>query len=259
MLNQTHTPRPSTHDAFRRLWPFVAMLVAVAFYLTGTGRVGALLAAAGAGEKTPVIPAPTVDEQAGSATSAVAVFAGGCFWGVQGVFQHVKGVTNAVSGYAGGEQRTAEYETVSGGRTGHAESVQVTYDPRAITYGKLLQVYFSVAHDPTELNRQGPDTGTQYRSTIFPANADQARIAKAYIAQLNDAKVFRRALATTIEADRAFYPAEAYHQDYLTHNPTQPYIAYNDLPKIENLKRVFPNYYSDRPVLLAASGSANQK
>jgi peptide-methionine (S)-S-oxide reductase len=259
MLTHTQAPRPSTHDAFRRLWPFVAMLVAVALYLTGTGRVGALLAAAGAGEKTPVIPAPVVDEQPGTATSAVAVFAGGCFWGVQGVFQHVKGVTNAVSGYAGGEQRTAEYETVSSGRTGHAESVQVTYDPHAITYGRLLQVYFSVAHDPTELNRQGPDTGTQYRSTIFPTSADQARIAKAYIAQLNDAKVFRRAIATTIEADRAFYPAEDYHQDYLTRNPTQPYIAYNDLPKIDALKRSFPDLYRADPVLVGRGRTTSRR
>jgi peptide-methionine (S)-S-oxide reductase len=223
--------------------------------LAATALVAACLNSAGsadlmAADKTPSIPAPAVDEQPGQATSAVAVFAGGCFWGVQGVYQHVKGVTNAVSGYAGGDKRSAEYDTVSTGRTGHAESVQVTYDPREVTYGRLLQVYFSVAHDPTEKNRQGPDEGTQYRSTIFPANADQARIAKAYIAQLTDAKVFRRAIATTIEPDRAFYPAEAYHQDFLVHNPTYPYIVYNDLPKIDALKRTFPDLYRADPVLV---------
>ena len=196
------------------------------------------------------VPAPLVDEPAGSQTSEVAVLAGGCFWGVQGVYQHVKGVTNALSGYAGGAQNTAEYERVSGGSTGHAESVQVTFDPRVITYGKVLQIFFSVVHDPTQLNRQGPDVGTQYRSAIFPANAEQANVAQAYIAQLNQARVFNVAIATKIEPGRAFYPAEGYHQDYLDHNPTSPYIAFNDLPKIDDLKHVFPDLYRAKPVLV---------
>ena len=193
-----------------------------------------------AAEGARALPAPAVDAPPGQATSAVVVLAGGCFWGVQGVFQHVKGVTSAVSGYAGGDKKTAEYEMVSSGTTGHAESVQVTYDPRQISYGRLLQIFFSVVHDPTELNRQGPDTGTQYRSAIFPANAEQAHIAKAYIAQLDQAHAFKKAIVTKIEPDRTFYPAENYHQDFLTRNPTYPYIAINDLPKIEDLKRVLP-------------------
>jgi peptide-methionine (S)-S-oxide reductase len=181
------------------------------------------------------LPAPAVDAPPGQATSAVVVLAGGCFWGVQGVFQHVKGVTSAVSGYAGGDRKTAAYETVSTGRTGHAESVQVTFDPLQISYGRLLQIFFSVVHDPTELNRQGPDTGTQYRSAIFPTDTEQANVAKAYVAQLDHAHAFKRTIATRIEPDRTFYPAETYHQDFLTRNPTHPYIAINDLPKIMHL------------------------
>jgi peptide-methionine (S)-S-oxide reductase len=208
-----------------------------------------------AAEGARTLPLPAVDLPPGQATSAVVVLAGGCFWGVQGVFQHVKGVTSAVSGYAGGDKRTAEYETVSGGRTGHAESVQVTYDPRQISYGRLLNVFFSVVHDPTELNRQGPDTGTQYRSAIFPASAEQADVAKAYIAQLDQAHAFKKAIVTKIEPDHAFYPAENYHQDYLTRNPTSPYIAFNDLPKIDDLKRFFPDLYRAAPVLVAGTHS----
>ena len=204
-----------------------------------------------AAEGARALPMPAVDQPPGQATSAVVVLAGGCFWGVQGVFQHVKGVTNAVSGYAGGDRKSADYEAVSSGRTGHAESVQVTYDPRQISYGRLLQIFFSVAHDPTQLNRQGPDTGTQYRSAIFPLNADQAEIAKAYIAQLDQAKAFKKAIVTKIESDRSFYPAENYHQDFLTRNPTYPYIVYNDLPKIEDLKRLVPDLYRATPVLVA--------
>jgi peptide-methionine (S)-S-oxide reductase len=185
------------------------------------------------------------------------VLAGGCFWGVQGVFQHVNGVTNALSGYAGGDKETAQYETVSAGGTGHAESVRVTFDPRRISYGRILQIYFSVAHDPTELNRQGPDTGTNYRSAIFPTSPDQARIAKAYIDQLNQAHVFDATIVTTIEPDRAFYPAEDYHQDFLVRNPTYPYIVINDLPKVENLKRLFPDLYRDDPVLVSAPATTN--
>jgi peptide-methionine (S)-S-oxide reductase len=202
------------------------------------------------------LAAPEVDIPPGQATSAVVVLAGGCFWGVQGVFQHVKGVTGAVSGYAGGDKRTAEYETVSTGRTGHAESVRVTFDPRQISYGRLLQIFFSVVHDPTELNRQGPDVGTQYRSAIFPTGTEQAEIAKAYIAQLDRAHAFRKPIVTRIEPDRTFYPAENYHQDFLTRNPTYPYIAVNDLPKIEDLKRAFPDLYRASPVLVAEMRSS---
>ena len=206
-----------------------------------------------AAEGAHVLPMPAVDLPPGQATSAVVVLAGGCFWGVQGVFQHVKGVTSAVSGYAGGEKKTADYEAVSTGRTGHAESVQVTYDPRQISYGRLLQIFFSVAHDPTELNRQGPDTGPQYRSAIFSTTAEQATVAKAYIAQLDLAHAFKKPIVTKIDPDRAFYPAEAYHQDYLTRNPRNPYIAFNDLPKIDELKRVFADLYRATPVLVATA------
>jgi peptide-methionine (S)-S-oxide reductase len=200
------------------------------------------------------VPAPAVDEQAAGKTSETAVIAGGCFWGVQGVFQHVAGVTNAVSGYAGGGKDTAEYETVSTGQTGHAESVRITYDPSQITYGQLLRIYFSVAHNPTELNRQGPDSGTQYRSAIFAQDAEQAKIAKAYIAELDQAKTFGQPLATKIELGRQFFPAEGYHQDYLTLHPQQPYIAYNDIPKVEALKATFPQMYRDSPVLVSSAG-----
>ena len=209
-----------------------------------------------AADSARVVPAPMVDAPPGQATSAVVVLAGGCFWGVQGVFQHVKGVANAVSGYAGGDRKSAEYETVSSGRTGHAESVQVTYDPRQISYGRILQIFFSVVHDPTELNRQGPDTGTQYRSAIFPLNAEQADVAKAYIAQLDQAHAFRKPIVTKIEPDRAFYPAENYHQDFLTRNPRNPYIAINDLPKIDDLKRLLPELYRATPVLVAGVQSS---
>jgi peptide-methionine (S)-S-oxide reductase len=201
------------------------------------------------------LPPPVLDEVAGQAESEVAVLAGGCFWGVQGVFQHVAGVTQAVAGYAGGSQATADYETVSTGTTGHAESVQITFDPRQISYGHLLQIYFSVAHDPTALNRQGPDVGTQYRSAIFPTTTDQAGVAKAYIDQLKQAEVFNAPIVTRIEPDRTFYRAEAYHQDYLTRNTGSPYIVINDLPKIENLKRLQPDFYRADPVIVAAAGS----
>ncbi|CAN7750458.1 peptide-methionine (S)-S-oxide reductase MsrA [Variovorax sp. LjRoot84] len=209
-----------------------------------------------AAEAAVVIPAPAEDLAAApGAASETAVIAGGCFWGVQGVFQHVKGVTSAVSGYAGGDAAMAKYEAIGSGRTGHAEAVRITYDPRQISYGQLLQIYFSVAHNPTELNRQGPDSGTQYRSAIFPANAEQARVAKTYIAQLDKAKVFGKSIATTVEPSRTFYPAEAYHQDYMTRNPRQPYIVINDLPKVGNLKRVFPDRYRAEPVLVGTTGT----
>jgi len=192
-----------------------------------------------------------LDEQPAAApTSEVAVLAGGCFWGVQGVFAHVQGVSRAVSGYAGGDKQNAHYESVGSGRTGHAESVQVTFDPKKISYGRILQIYFSVAHDPTQLNRQGPDMGTQYRSTIFPLSAEQERVAKAYIAQLEQAHVFDAAIKTTIEPSKTFYAAERHHQDFLARNPDYPYIAINDLPKIDALKRFYPNEYRDSAALV---------
>jgi peptide-methionine (S)-S-oxide reductase len=202
------------------------------------------------------VPLPAVDEPASPAASEVAVLAGGCFWGVQGVFQHVAGVTSAVSGYAGGVKDTADYHTVSSGSTGHAESVQITFDPHRISYGRILQIYFSVAHDPTELNRQGPDVGTQYRSAIFPQSAEQARVSEAYIAQLNNAHVFSRPIVTKIEPGKAFYVAEGYHQNYLTLHPAQPYIAINDLPKVNALKDLYASLYRDAPVLVAAAQPA---
>ena len=201
------------------------------------------------------IPPPRIDARVDpQATTEVAVLAGGCFWGVQGVFQHVTGVTGAVSGYAGGSADTAHYDMTTTGKTGHAEAVRITFDPRQISYGRILQIFFAVAHDPTELNRQGPDIGTQYRSAIFPADPEQARIAEAYIAQLNQGHAFDAAIVTKIEPGKDFYPAEAYHQDFLTHNPTNPYIVVNDLPKIEALKRLFPDLYRSAPVLVAATG-----
>lgn len=214
----------------------------------------ALAGPAQAAEEIFIIPPPAKDVAAApNQTTAVATLAGGCFWGVQGVFQRTKGVLNAVSGYAGGPQANAKYELVSDGDTGHAEAVQITYDPRQISYGKLLQIFFSVAHNPTELNRQGPDEGTQYRSTIFPANEAQAAIAKAYIAQLDATKVYGFKIATTLEMGKPFYPAEDYHQDYLTLNPHQPYIAFNDMPKIDALKKTFPDVYRAEPVLVSAA------
>ena len=203
-------------------------------------------------EEARVVPPPAVDEAKGASTPEVAVVAGGCFWGVQGVFQHVKGVVSAVSGYDGGAKETAHYDMTSRGDTGHAESVRITFDPKTVSYGRILQIYFSVAHDPTELNRQGPDEGTQYRSTIFPMNAEQAQVANAYIAQLNGAHAFRAPVVTTVEENRTFYPAESYHQDFLVQNPTYPYIVFNDLPKIESLKRLFPEAYRADPVLVGA-------
>jgi len=193
------------------------------------------------------VPMPAVDApRASSAGQQTAVVSGGCFWGVQAVFQHVKGVISATSGYAGGSAKNAEYETVSTGETGHAESVQIVYDPSQITYGELLRVFFSVAHDPTQLNRQGPDEGTQYRSSIFYSNDEQKRIAEAYIAQLDRAKVFSSPIVTKVVALQAFYPAEAYHQNYATLHPNQPYIMFNDAPKVEHLRQEFPDLYTGK-------------
>lgn len=224
----------------------------------------ALLLAAGvvvrgfpsAAETAREIPPPMLDEPANArAASEVAVLAGGCFWGVQGVFQHVEGVTSAVSGYAGGGVNTAHYEMVGSNTTGHAEAVRITFDPRRISYGHILQIYFSVAHDPTKLDRQGPDIGPQYRSAIFPTSPEQTRVAEAYIAQLKRAHAFDATIVTTIEPGRDFYPAEDYHQDFLARNPSYPYIVINDQPKIEALKHLFPDRYRANPVLVAAVAS----
>jgi len=223
------------------LWATAALMPLVAM---------AFLQTAPKAEEAPVeIPPPALDAE-NEPASAVAVLAGGCFWGVQGVFQHVKGVTGAVSGYAGGSAETANYEDSSTGTSGHAETVEVTYDPSVVSYGQLLQIYFSVAHNPTQLNYQGPDHGTQYRSTIFPVTDEQAEVAKAYIAQLDEAGLFEGPIVTTIEPFEAFYPAEQYHQDFLTMNPTYPYIVYNDLPKLVALERLFPEEYRSEPVLV---------
>ena len=197
-----------------------------------------------ANPRSTAVPAPLVDaSRAPAPGQQTVVLSGGCFWGVQAVFQHVKGVISATSGYSGGSKKTAEYEIVSTGETGHAESVQIVYDPSQITYGELLRVFFSVAHDPTQLNRQGPDEGTQYRSAIFYANDEQKQIAEAYIAQLNQANVFAHPIVTQVVALQAFYPAEAYHQNYATLHPNQPYIVFNDAPKVEHLKQQFPELY----------------
>jgi peptide-methionine (S)-S-oxide reductase len=226
-----------------------ALLAGVAF---------ALAPLAAFAEPAVVIPPPAVQEPAPASGLETAVLAGGCFWGVQAVFQHVKGVTNAVSGYAGGAQKDADYERVSAHLTAHAESVQVTFDPKQISYGKILQIYFSVAHNPTELNYQGPDHGTQYRSEIFPQSEAQQKVARDYIAQLDKAHVFKAPIVTkTGTMKQAFFPAEAYHQDYATLHPYQPYIAYNDAPKVENLKKLFPDVWRDKPVLVAEAGKAN--
>jgi peptide-methionine (S)-S-oxide reductase len=209
-----------------------------------------------AAEDAVVIPPPASDVRATDGIQT-AVLAGGCFWGVQGVFQHTAGVVSAVSGYAGGSKATAGYTIVSTGATGHAESVKITYDPGKISYGKILQIDFSVAHDPTQLNRQGPDSGPQYRSAIFTTNDEQRKVAEAYIAQLNAAKVYRTPIVTRVGPLDAFYPAEAYHQDYLTRHPNEPYIAYNDIPKIGNLKKLFADHYLEKPTLVSNPKVAN--
>lgn len=208
------------------------------------GAVLALAIQASAAAAAAPLPAPTVDIAAASVQGPqTAVFAGGCFWGVEAVFRHVKGVSKAVSGYAGGAAKTADYERVSTGSTGHAESVEVTYDPAQVSYGDLLRIFFSVAHDPTQLNRQGPDYGTQYRSAIFFTSEEQKRTAQAYIEQLGRAKVYAGPIVTQVLALPAFYPAEAYHQNYLALHPTQPYIVMHDLPKLAQLKQQFPDRY----------------
>jgi peptide-methionine (S)-S-oxide reductase len=211
-----------------------------------TVLLGALACQAGGGASG-AVPAAAVDQaRATAAGKQTAVVAGGCFWGMQAVFQHVKGVISATSGYTGGTVKNPDYEMVSSGSTGHAESVEIVYDPAQVTYGELLRVFFSVAHDPTELNRQGPDEGTQYRSAIFYGNEEQKRIAEAYIAQLEQAKVYRHKIVTQVVGLQAFYPAEGYHQNYATLHPDAPYIVYNDAPKVANLRKEFPEMYTGK-------------
>jgi peptide-methionine (S)-S-oxide reductase len=239
--------RRRSSSRFGWRWPLIAAVTLFAAAAEFAVQPRALA------DEARVVPPPTVDEKlapAGAPVSETTVLAGGCFWGVQGVFQHVKGVTSAVSGYTGGDRASAQYETVSTGTTGHAESVRVTFDPHQISYGQILQIYFSVAHDPTELDRQGPDVGTQYRSTIFPTTPAQARIARAYLAQLRDAHAFPAPPVTTVEPGRTFYAAETYHQNYLTLHPATPYIAINDMPKLADLKRLFPARYREQPTLV---------
>jgi peptide-methionine (S)-S-oxide reductase len=199
------------------------------------------------------VPAPLVDNPKAPGPLQTAVLAGGCFWGTQAVFEHVKGVRRVLAGYAGGVGQTAQYEVVSTGTTGHAESVQIAFDPAEVSYGEILRVFFSAAHDPTELNRQGPDEGTQYRSSIFYSDPTQQRIAVTYIAQLEQARVFASRIVTRVDPLNGFYTAEGYHQDYLVHHPNDPYIVYNDLPKLSTLRRLLPDDYRDRPALVAAS------
>jgi peptide-methionine (S)-S-oxide reductase len=237
----------------RRLARFAVILPGLAL------GAGLLMAGPVMGTAPPVgqvIPPPEVDERPSSAESEVAVLAGGCFWGVQGVFQHVDGVTSAVSGYAGGEAETAHYDIVGTGTTGHAEVVEITFDPASISFGQILHIYFSVAHDPTQVDRQGPDIGTQYRSAIFPVSEEQSRVARAYIDQLDQADVFDEAIATTIESDGVFFPAEDYHQDFMELNPTHPYIVQHDLPKVEALQVLFPDAFRAEPALVGEADSA---
>jgi len=225
-------------------WTAVAALGGVGIVLLQAPLHGA--------ESAVALAPPALDNPKAAGVPQTAVLAGGCFWGVQGVFEHVRGVQKVVAGYAGGDKSTAQYETVSSGTTGHAESVIITFDPAQISYGQILQVALSVVFDPTQLNRQGPDVGTQYRSAIFYADETQKRIAEAYIRQLDQSHAFPRAIVTRVDPLKRFYPAEDYHQDYLIHHPTAPYIATFDLPKVENFKRTFPDLYSGRPVLASA-------
>jgi peptide-methionine (S)-S-oxide reductase len=230
--------------------------------LAGALLIAPFLAIIGGGaraeEPAVVIPPPTLDLSAPAGGTQTVVLAGGCFWGVQAVYEYTKGVTSAVAGYSGGSKETARYEMVGTERTGHAESVQVTYDPQQISLGKILQIYFSVAHNPTELNFQGPDHGPSYRSAIFYSNDEQKRIVQAYIDQLNQAHVFSKPIVTKLEGFTGFYPAEDYHQDFLVTHPTYPYIVYNDLPKVENLKRLFAEQYRDTPLTVMASNKPSQ-
>ncbi|WP_116091267.1 peptide-methionine (S)-S-oxide reductase MsrA [Sphingomonas crusticola] len=224
-----------------RLFAGAASLALGAAMIFGTAGVAA---------ETAVRAPAAVVSVPNNATTETAVFAGGCFWGVQGVFQHVKGVKNALSGFTGGGANTAHYERVSDGDTGHAESVRVTFDPRVVSYADLLRIYFSVITDPTQLNAQGPDTGPQYRSALFPTSEAQRKVAAAYIDQLRRANLWKKPIVTRLERAQAFYPAEGYHQDYLTLHPDSGYIRYNDAPKVAALKKLYPQYWRDKPVLV---------
>ena len=245
--NKTSNPGtgPSPILSRRTLLAGVALLAGTVGWQAMPGR-----ASEAAVLVPPLIDSAAPGPAAGTIMSDTAVLAGGCFWGVQGVFQHVVGVTRAVSGYAGGDARTANYDAVGSGRTGHAESVRINFDPRQVSFAQLLQIYFSVAHDPTQLNRQGPDSGTQYRSTVFAQTGEQARIVRAYIAQLDQARIFGKRIVTTVELNKPFFDAEAYHQDYLTLHPEELYIVINDLPKVGHLKSLFPKQYRAAPVLV---------
>lgn len=238
--------RPQQQANTLRRRAFVAHAAVGALFGIGSSR------SALASSEARVIPPFAGNSPASTGAAETAVLAGGCFWGVQGVYQHVTGVANAVSGYAGGEQKTAKYELIGSGMTGHAEAVHVTYDPKQVSFADLLQVFFSVVHDPTQLNRQGPDLGTQYRSAVFPVSESQAQIAKAYMAQLTQARVFVAPIVTKIEMGKVFYRAEDYHQDFLVRNPRNGYIVANDLPKIEDLKRVLPKHYRAKPALVGS-------
>jgi peptide-methionine (S)-S-oxide reductase len=215
----------------------------------GLASLGAVWLATASADETPrAVPVAAIDTASPGKGLETAVLAGGCFWGVEGVFQHVKGVKQVLAGYSGGTKATASYPVVTTELTGHAESVQIEFDPRQITYGQILRIFFSVAHDPTQLNRQGPDSGRSYRSNIFAANGEQAKIARAYIAQLDKAHVFSKPIATRVDPLKGFYAAESYHQDYLLRHSDNGYIVINDLPKIANLKRLLPQYYREQPV-----------
>ncbi|MGA7072564.1 peptide-methionine (S)-S-oxide reductase MsrA [Bradyrhizobium sp.] len=238
-----------TRRSFSRLSTYAA---AIGLLAISAIKIAPSLAA----EDAVIIPPPAADVPNASGIQTV-VLAGGCFWGVQGVFQHTAGVVNAVSGYSGGSKTTADYQMVSTGTTGHAESVEVKFDTKKISYGKILQIFFSVAHDPTQLNRQGPDSGTQYRSAIFTTSDEQKKVADAYIAQLNAAKVYRKPIVTKVGPLEGFFAAEGYHQDYLTLHPNQPYIAYNDIPKVENLKKIFAENYIEKPTLVSSMKVTN--
>ncbi len=234
------------------------MIKATSFARSGAAVVAACFLAIplASGHAEQPLPPPAVDAAPAGAGPQTAVFAGGCFWGVQGVFEHVKGVTKAVSGYSGGHVANPGYEEVSSGATGHAESVAVTYDPAQVSYGTLLRIFFTVALDPTQKDRQGPDWGTQYRSELFVTNPEQERVAKAYIAQLDAAHAFRKQIVTRVDAAGPFYPAEAYHQDYLELHPHAPYIAINDMPKVEALRTLFPQNWQPEAVTVGKQEAA---
>jgi peptide-methionine (S)-S-oxide reductase len=237
-------------NAFRRNAGALGGIAATILFMLALFGLSSRVPSA-AGESAKLVPAPTVDATPAGDGLRTVVLAGGCFWGVQAVFQHVEGVHQAVSGYAGGTTANPTYEEVSAGRSGHAESVQVTFDPRQISYGKILQIFFSVAHDPTQLDRQGPDVGTQYRSAIFVSDDSEKRVAQTYVAQLGGAATFSRPIVTRIDPLTKFYPAEAYHKNYALTHPNNPYIVYNDLPKVDNLKRLFADVYREQPVTVA--------